>query len=40
MPYFLMASATFAAGTVPVARVSEAIKKYAIRTDKINPLYA
>jgi pyruvate dehydrogenase E1 component len=27
-------------GTVPVARVSEAIKKYAIRTDKINPLYA
>ncbi|HMA09850.1 MAG TPA: pyruvate dehydrogenase (acetyl-transferring), homodimeric type [Ramlibacter sp.] len=27
-------------GTVPVSRVSEAIKKYAIRTDKINPLYA
>jgi pyruvate dehydrogenase E1 component len=27
-------------GTVPVARVSEAMKKYAIRTDKINPLYA
>ena len=27
-------------GTVPVAKVSEAIKKYAIRTDKINPLYA
>ena len=27
-------------GTVPLARVSEAIKKYAIRTDKINPLYA
>ncbi len=27
-------------GTVPAARVSEAIKKYAIRTDKINPLYA
>ena len=27
-------------GTVPVAKVAEAIKKYAIRTDKINPLYA
>jgi pyruvate dehydrogenase E1 component len=27
-------------GTVPVSKVSEAIKKYAIRTDKINPLYA
>jgi pyruvate dehydrogenase E1 component len=27
-------------GTVPVGKVSEAIKKYAIRTDKINPLYA
>ena len=27
-------------GTVPVAKVSEAIKKYAIKADKINPLYA
>ena len=27
-------------GTVPAAKVVEAIKKYAIRTDKINPLYA
>jgi pyruvate dehydrogenase E1 component len=27
-------------GTVPVAKVSEAIKKYGIRTDKLNPLYA
>jgi len=27
-------------GTVPVAKVSEAIKKYGIKTDKINPLYA
>ena len=27
-------------GAVPVAKVSEAIKKYGIRADKINPLYA
>jgi pyruvate dehydrogenase E1 component len=27
-------------GTVPVAKVSEAISKYGIKTDKINPLYA
>ena len=27
-------------GTVPVAKVSEAIAKYGIKTDKINPLYA
>jgi pyruvate dehydrogenase E1 component len=27
-------------GTVPAAKVAEAIKKYAIKTDKINPLYA
>jgi pyruvate dehydrogenase E1 component len=27
-------------GTVPVAKVAEAIKKYAINADKINPLYA
>jgi pyruvate dehydrogenase E1 component len=27
-------------GTVPVEKVAEAIKKYAIKTDKINPLYA
>ncbi len=27
-------------GTVPVAKVAEAIKKYAIQADKINPLYA
>jgi pyruvate dehydrogenase E1 component len=27
-------------GTVPVAKVSEAIKKYGIKADKINPLYA
>ena len=27
-------------GVVPVAKVSEAIEKYAIRADKINPLYA
>jgi pyruvate dehydrogenase E1 component len=27
-------------GTVPVAKVAEAIKKYGINTDKINPLYA
>jgi pyruvate dehydrogenase E1 component len=27
-------------GAVPVAKVSEAIKKYGIKTDKINPLYA
>jgi pyruvate dehydrogenase E1 component len=27
-------------GAVPVAKVSEAIKKYGIRTDKVNPLYA
>ena len=27
-------------GTVPVAKVAEAIKKYGIKTDKINPLYA
>jgi hypothetical protein len=25
---------------LPVAKVSEAIKKYGINTDKINPLYA
>jgi pyruvate dehydrogenase E1 component len=27
-------------GTVPAAKVAEAIKKYGIRADKINPLYA
>ena len=27
-------------GKLPAAKVSEAIKKYAIRTDKINPLHA
>jgi pyruvate dehydrogenase E1 component len=27
-------------GAVPAAKVAEAISKYAIRTDKINPLYA
>jgi pyruvate dehydrogenase E1 component len=27
-------------GTVPVAKVAEAIAKYGIRTDKVNPLYA
>jgi pyruvate dehydrogenase E1 component len=27
-------------GTVPVAKVAEAIAKYGIKTDKINPLYA
>jgi pyruvate dehydrogenase E1 component len=27
-------------GVVPVAKVAEAIKKYGIKTDKINPLYA
>ena len=27
-------------GTVPAAKVAEAIKKYAIKADKINPLYA
>ena len=27
-------------GTVPVAKVSEAIKKYALNVDKVNPLYA
>jgi pyruvate dehydrogenase E1 component len=27
-------------GAVPVAKVTEAIKKYGIKTDKINPLYA
>ena len=27
-------------GTVPAAKVAEAIKKYGINTDKINPLYA
>jgi pyruvate dehydrogenase E1 component len=27
-------------GTVPVAQVAEAIKKYGIKVDKINPLYA
>ena len=27
-------------GTVPVAKVAEAIKKYGIQVDKINPLYA
>ena len=27
-------------GTVPVAKVAEAIKKYGINVDKINPLYA
>ena len=27
-------------GTVPMARVAEAIKKYGIKTDKVNPLYA
>jgi pyruvate dehydrogenase E1 component len=27
-------------GTVPVAKVAEAIAKYGIKTDKVNPLYA
>ena len=27
-------------GVVPVAQVAEAIKKYGINTDKVNPLYA
>jgi pyruvate dehydrogenase E1 component len=27
-------------GTVPVAKVAEAIKKYGIKVDKVNPLYA
>jgi len=27
-------------GTVPVAKVVEAIKKYGINVDKVNPLYA
>jgi pyruvate dehydrogenase E1 component len=27
-------------GTVPVAKVAEAIKKYGINTEKVNPLYA
>ena len=27
-------------GTVPVAKVAEAIAKYGIKTDKLNPLYA
>jgi pyruvate dehydrogenase E1 component len=27
-------------GSVPVARVAEAIKKYGLQADKINPLYA
>ena len=27
-------------GTVPVAKVAEAIQKYGIQADKINPLYA
>ncbi|HVJ59989.1 MAG TPA: pyruvate dehydrogenase (acetyl-transferring), homodimeric type, partial [Burkholderiaceae bacterium] len=27
-------------GTVPVAKVAEAIQKYGIKTDKVNPLYA
>ena len=27
-------------GTIPLSKVAEAIKKYGIRTDKINPLHA
>jgi pyruvate dehydrogenase E1 component len=27
-------------GTVPVAKVAEAIAKYGINADKVNPLYA
>jgi pyruvate dehydrogenase E1 component len=27
-------------GAVPVEKVAEAIKKYGIKTDKVNPLYA
>jgi pyruvate dehydrogenase E1 component len=27
-------------GSVPVAKVAEALKKYGIKVDKINPLYA
>jgi pyruvate dehydrogenase E1 component len=27
-------------GTVPVTKVAEAIAKYGIQADKINPLYA
>ena len=27
-------------GTIPMAKVAEAIKKYGIKVDKVNPLYA
>jgi pyruvate dehydrogenase E1 component len=27
-------------GTVPVAKVTQAIAKYGIQADKVNPLYA
>ena len=27
-------------GKLPIAKVAEAIKKYGIKTDKINPLHA
>ena len=27
-------------GTVPVAKVAEAIHRYGIKADKLNPLYA
>jgi pyruvate dehydrogenase E1 component len=29
-----------ASGAVPVAKVAEAIAKYGLKADKINPLYA
>ena len=27
-------------GVVPLSRVAEALKKYGVKADKINPLYA
>jgi pyruvate dehydrogenase E1 component len=27
-------------GSVPVSKVAEAIRKYGIKADKVNPLYA
>jgi len=27
-------------GTVPAAKVAEAIKKYGLKVDRVNPLYA
>ena len=40
MAYFLIASATLATGTLPLVKVAEAIQKYGLNVDKINPLYA